>query len=280
VSPHQLLFETWTWRPEIALVAGVALGLHVVRFRLAHPARTAALVGAIAVAGIALMSPIAALARGTLFSAHMLQHMLLALVVPPLVLLAVPPAEGAAGGVERHGVPPPLRWPVALPWVAGVGAMWIWHTPWLCNAAATRDGVRALQSASLLAMGAAFWWPIVGPLRAHRLPELVAVVYLAAACAACTVLGVTIAFSPVEVCSAYGHALDPLGALPLVRRWGLTASVDQQLGGLLMWVPGCTVYAGAILALIARFYRVPHEGLGGTPQRVGHHETIPEEASS
>ncbi len=61
------------------------------------------------------------------------------------------------------------------------------------------------------------------------------------------------------VCSAYGHAADPLGALPLVReRWGLTPAVDQQLGGLLMWVPGCTVYAGAILVLVARFYGAPH----------------------
>jgi cytochrome c oxidase assembly factor CtaG len=46
--------------------------------------------------------------------------------------------------------------------------------------------------------------------------------------------------------------------LPLVRGWGLTPEVDQQLGGLLMWIPGCAAYAGAVLAIVARFYAAPH----------------------
>jgi cytochrome c oxidase assembly factor CtaG len=249
VTTRQLLLETWVWRPEIALAAAAAVSVHVARLRLACPARTAALVAAVFALGIALMSPVAALARGTLFSAHMLQHMLLALVVPPLVLLSVPPTPGKGHPAVPRGVH----------WAAGVGAMWIWHAPSLCNAAATSDAVRALQTASLLAMGAAFWWPILGPRLDRRLSEPAAVAYLFTACAACTVLGVAITFSPVEVCAAYGHAADPLGALPLVReRWGITPAVDQQLGGLLMWVPGCTAYAGAILAVLARFYRAPH----------------------
>jgi cytochrome c oxidase assembly factor CtaG len=201
------------------------------------------------------MSPVAVLARSTLFSAHMLQHMLLALAVPPLVLLAIPrSARGASERDERS-----VRWPWAASWAGGVGAMWIWHAPVLCNAAATSDAVRALQSASLPALGAAFWWPILGPRLEQRLPDAAAVAYLFSACGACTVLGVAIAFSPVEVCAAYGHGIDPLGARALVRGgWGLTPSVDQQLGGLLMWVPGCTAYAVAILALVARFYGAPH----------------------
>jgi cytochrome c oxidase assembly factor CtaG len=138
----------------------------------------------------------------------------------------------------------------------GVGAMWIWHAPLLCNAAATSDAVRAMQNLSLPALGGAFWWPILGPGR--RLPDLSSVLYLFTACAACTVLGVSITFSPVTVCAAYGHGADPLAALPLVRAWGLTPAVDQQIGGLLMWVPGCTVYAGAILAVVGRFYAAPH----------------------
>jgi cytochrome c oxidase assembly factor CtaG len=263
VTTRQLLLEAWIWRPEIALAVATALGVHVARFRLACPARTAALWGSAAALVVALLSPVAALARGTLFSAHMLQHMLLTLVVPPLALLAMPPAAGKAdpGAGGSGTAKTAARWPRAAHWAAGVGAMWIWHAPSLCNAAATRDGVRALQSVSLLAMGAAFWWPILGPRLDRRLSEPAAVAYLFTACAACTVLGVAITFSPVEVCSAYGHSVDPLGALPLVRgRWGLTPSVDQQLGGLLMWVPGCAAYAGAILAVVARFYRAPHDG--------------------
>jgi cytochrome c oxidase assembly factor CtaG len=258
MTTRQLLLDTWTWRPAIALAAAAALGAHFARFRLAHPGRTLALIGGVTALVLALNSPVAALARGTLFCAHMLQHMLLTLIVPLLALLAVPPTtEKASSGATRSAAA--NRWPWAAPWAAGVGAMWIWHAPWLCNAAATSDSVRALQTVSLLVMGGAFWWPILGPRLDQRLPDLGAIAYLFTACGACTVLGVAITFSPVEVCAAYGHSADPLGVLPLVRgTWGLTPSVDQQLGGLLMWVPGCTLYASAILALVARFYRAPH----------------------
>jgi cytochrome c oxidase assembly factor CtaG len=262
MTTWQLLLGTWTWWPELGLAGAAAIGFHLARFRLAHPGRTLALLGAVAGLAIALVSPVAALARGTLFSAHMLQHVLLTLVVPLLALSSIPPSgKGSSGSSRREAT---TRWTWAAPWAAGVGAMWIWHAPSLCNAAATSDSVRALQTVSLLLMGGAFWWPILGPRTDQRLPDLGAVAYLFTACGACTVLGVTIAFSPVEVCSAYGHSVDALGALPLVRgTWGLTPSVDQQLGGLLMWVPGCTVYASAILALVARFYREPH---GGAPE--------------
>lgn len=256
MTTRQLLLEAWTWQPGIVILLVLAIAAHLARFRLAQPTRTVALVGAVAVAVIALMSPIAALARSTLFSAHMLQHMLLALVIPPLVLLALPRTSKGAADDRRGAV---ARWPWAASWAAGVGAMWIWHASALCNAAATSDGVRALQSLSLPALGAAFWWPVLGPRLDQRLSEPAAIAYLFAACAACTVLGVAITFSPVEVCSAYHHSLDPLGLRPLVSgQWGLTPSVDQQLGGLLMWVPGCTAYAAAILALVARYHAAPH----------------------
>jgi cytochrome c oxidase assembly factor CtaG len=254
VTTQQLFFDTWIWRPWVALALAAAIAFHVLRYRFASPARTAALVGAAAVVVIALMSPVAALARSTLFSAHMLQHMLLAQVVPPLVLFAMPRDESP---VERSG--PTARWPWAASWAAGVGAMWIWHAPRLCNAAATTDAVWALQVLSLPVLGAAFWWPILGPRSDRRLADPAAIAYLFTACAACTVLGVAIAFSPVEVCSAYGHSADALGARALVRgQWGLTPPVDQELGGLLMWVPGCTAYAAAILAIVARYYAAPH----------------------
>lgn len=260
MTTRDLILHAWTWRPTLAAIVGAALALHFAWLRLSCPARTLALLGAAAATVLALASPIDALARGTLFSAHMLQHMLLALVAPPLALLSLPAATVAPrpASAPRAG-PPPRRVPVVATWAMGVGAMWLWHAPLLCNAAATSDAVRALQSLSLPVMGAAFWWPILGPRADQRLPDLTAVAYLFTACAACTILGVSIAFSPVAVCAAYGHAADPLGALPLVRgSWGLTPAVDQQLGGLLMWIPGCTVYAAAILAVVGRFYGTPH----------------------
>jgi putative membrane protein len=254
VTTRDLLFHAWTWRPAVATILAAAFVLHFARLRLSLPWRSLALVAAGAAIVLAVASPIDALARGTLFSAHMLQHMLLALVAPPLMLLALPAARNSTHAAIRSG-----RIPAVATWATGVGAMWIWHAPLLCNAAAASDAIRAVQNLSLPAMGLAFWWPILGPSANRRLPEMPAVAYLFTACVACTLLGISITFSPVEVCSAYGHAADRLGALPLVReQWGLTPAVDQQLGGLLMWVPGCTAYAGAILAVVARFYGAPH----------------------
>jgi cytochrome c oxidase assembly factor CtaG len=277
MTTRDLLLHAWTWRPAVALLLAAVFALHFARLRFARPWRSLALGAAASAVAVALASPIDALARGTLFSAHMLQHMLLALVVPPLLLLALPPAPepatatatrrpGAATATTRPEAPlpgatpsAPRRTPAVAFWAMGVGAMWIWHVPSLCNAAATSDAIRAIQNLSLPAMGLAFWWPILGPRADQRLPDLAAVAYLFTACVACTILGISITFSPVTVCSAYGHAADPLGALPLVRgAWGLTPAVDQQLGGLLMWIPGCTAYAAAILVVVGRFYSAPH----------------------
>jgi cytochrome c oxidase assembly factor CtaG len=81
-------------------------------------------------------------------------------------------------------------------------------------------------------------------------------VYLFTACVACTLLGIAITFSPVEVCSVFTHPVDRLGVMPRVRDgWGLTAERDQQIGGLLMWVPACLVYGAAILSVLARIFR-------------------------
>jgi cytochrome c oxidase assembly factor CtaG len=229
------MMTLWKWDPlALALAAGATLAL-------ARRARPAALAAAVAAFLLALASPVATLADGTLFSAHMLQHLLLVLVVPPLLLLAVAPA--AASG--------PRRLPALAAWALGVGAMWLWHAPALCAAAAQSPLVQRVQQGSLLAMGTAFWWPILGPRRIAPLPS---VIYLFGACTACTILGVAVSLSPVAVCPIYASAPDPLG----VRgAWGLTPERDQQLGGLLMWVPGCVVYLIAILAMLRRFYRTP-----------------------
>jgi putative membrane protein len=204
---------------------------------------------AVAVFVLALASPIGVLARGYLFSAHMLQHILLVLVVPPLVLLALP-VRATDSPQSTH---------VArffVPWLLGVGAMWFWHAPTLCDAASRSLMVQRLQTVSLVGMGSAFWWPIVGPRLAQRLSPFGAIVYLFTACAACTVLGILVTFSPVEVCSVYAQPVDRLGVLPLLRdRWGLTPKADQEVGGLLMWVPGCVVYAASILAMYGRYIR-------------------------
>jgi putative membrane protein len=86
-----------------------------------------------------------------------------------------------------------------------------------------------------------------------------AVLYLFSACVACSILGILITFSPVSVCPIYAQqAADRLGILNLVQSsWGITSDKDQQIGGLLMWVPMCLVYLTAIVAQLARWFAHP-----------------------
>ncbi|HEY3821413.1 MAG TPA: cytochrome c oxidase assembly protein [Polyangiaceae bacterium] len=250
----RLLTSCWRLDPlaiAVCVAAAVAYLAPGRRFGVRPLPFVAALLGLL----LALVSPIGELADGYLFSAHMLQHLLLVLVVPPLALLGLAPAlagrsTGRAGRLFR------VR-PV-LPWALGVGAMWLWHEQTLCNAASQSALVHRVQELSLLTMGTAFWWPILAPREESRLPPLGGVAYLFTACVACTLLGVLITFSPVEVCSVFAHPVDRLGVMPLVRDgWGLTVEKDQQVGGLLMWVPACLVYGVGILGVLGRLFHEP-----------------------
>ncbi|MEO7110816.1 MAG: cytochrome c oxidase assembly protein [Polyangiaceae bacterium] len=221
--------------------------------------RTALFATALLFGAIAMVSPVAGLADGYLFSAHMLQHLLLLLVVPPLALMSLNEARPTRA---RSASEFALRHP-AIPWGLGVSAMWLWHEQTLCNAAAQNGLVHGLQEISLLVMGTAFWWPVLAPRAIDRLAPLATILYLFTACIACTMLGVIITFSPVEVCSIFAHPVDRFGVMPVLRNdWGLSAARDQQLGGLLMWVPSCAVYGVAILGAVRRLYREDRHELG------------------
>jgi putative membrane protein len=252
------LMSCWTLDPVAVIGCAAAvlvyrLGSRVRRLRAGVGARALPFAAGLLAFALALLSPVGTLAEGYLFSAHMLQHLMLVLVVPPLVLLAFEPVPGDRTSDEPRAR---VRLAPVVAWGLGVGAMWLWHAPTLCNAASQSAVVHRVQELSLLAMGAAFWWPILAPRTGARLPPLGGVVYLFTACVACTLLGVAVTFSRVEVCSVFAHPVDRLGVMPLVRDgWGLTAERDQQIGGLLMWVPACLVYGAAILAVLARILR-------------------------
>jgi len=137
--------------------------------------------------------------------------------------------------------------------------MWFWHAPALCNAAVASRPVHALQTVSLLVLGSLFWRQILAPREQERLSPPRAIFYLFSACVACSVLGIIITFSPVTVCSIYTmQPNDRLGMLQTIRTgWGVSPERDQQIGGLLMWVPMCLIYLTAILAQLARWFAQP-----------------------
>jgi putative membrane protein len=231
---------SWDWEPSVVIgCAALAIGyLAVVRRRLT---RAPYFLAGVLLLLLDLVSPIDTLADQYLFSAHIVQHFLLALVIPPLMLLGTPAFElRGFDKLERVIGQPPVSW------LLGVGTMLAWHIPVLFNAALASDGLHIFQHLSFLVTGAIFWWPILGPLPDRRLPALAAVSYLFSACVCCSLLGAFLTFAPAGLYPAYLN--------PPAHLWGLDPKSDQQLGGMLMWVPGCFVYLAGILASVARWY--------------------------
>ena len=254
MTTSEFLSHYWTFNPWALGVA--ALGIFVY-FRCARVSSPSARVGwfvfSLTLFLAALCSPIEVLAGHYLFCAHMTQHLLLQLVIPLGCLLSWPVRNRALGDA-----PPRLErwlsqpWPA---WLAGLGGMWIWHIPTMCDAATSSEALSNLQTLSLLFMGAWFWWPVAGPDPRLRLPGLHGIPYLFTACLGCTLLGVLISFTRTPVCSVFLHPPDNPAVLSLIREgWGLTPQVDQEIGGLIMWVPACLVYLLAILSALLRWY--------------------------
>jgi putative membrane protein len=246
----RFLLSAWTWNPAVLFFGAAALAAYICAFRFHR--RIGWFTAGIGVLLLTLLSPLAALADGYLFSAHMVQHILLLLIVPAALLLGLPRSRSLAMR------PPWLGHPL-IGWSAGVGAMWFWHAPSLCNAAASSHAVQAFQTGSLLVLGSLFWRQILAPRDEERLSPPAAVLYLFSACVTCSVLGIIITLSPVAVCPVYSRPpIDRVGMLLTIREgWGLTPECDQQVGGLLMWVPMCLIYLSAICSQIGRWYAEP-----------------------
>jgi putative membrane protein len=217
------------------------------RYNLGPPAgdrRVAAFLAAVVTLVVALLSPLDALGDRYLFSAHMVQHMLLAVVFPPLSLLGIP------GWL----LTPPLRRRPALlvgraltnPFVAFFllsGALYIWHLPPLYDATLTNEALHIFEHLLFLATGVLFWWPVLGPTpELPRLSRPLAVIYLFLACQPMVLLGALLTFAPAPVYLPYVAAprITPLSPL-----------TDQQLGGLIMWLPTNIPY---LLALSVFFF--------------------------
>jgi putative membrane protein len=208
-----------------------------------------------AVLVVALISPLDAVG-GTLLSAHMAQHAILAGLSPPLLLLGAPGVAFAWGlrgvpGFRRlapvwrcfGGVARALSTPMRAAAVHGL-AMWLWHAPTLFGAAVEHEWVHALQHLSFFITAMLFWRAL---LDAHS------VAHAAAAASAAFVtfmhtglLGALITMAP-----------EPLYVVYVGRSesWAIAALADQHLAGLLMWVPLGLPYLVAGLVLTARIVR-------------------------
>lgn len=211
---------------------------------LDHGQARAFAVGAIVLL-LTLQSPLDDLADRYLFSAHMVQHMLLVFVAAPLLL------AGAPGWFLRPLLRRPVVWPLARlatqPLVALVVfnlVFTVYHLPLLYNASLESEPLHALMHVLFIGTAILTWWPLLSPLPdLPRLSYPLRMLYVCAQVVLSQPVGalVTLASEPL-----YGHYV----AAP--RIIGLTALEDQQVGGLLMWV-GSPLFFFAVLTVI--FFR-------------------------
>jgi putative membrane protein len=197
----------------------------------------AGVVAALLLIWIAMGSPLATLHHASL-TAHMLQHLLLMSVAPPLVWLYLP------------AIPTPQRWRKiqtamthpALCWWAATIVLVAWHVPDLFTLAMESRAWHVVQQTSFLIAGLLFWWPVIRPWRiAAGTPSWSMVLYLFLATLPCDVLGAFLVFSDRVAYPVY---------LSMPRHSMLSALDDQQLAGSLMWTVVTIIYlaAGAILS--------------------------------
>ena len=186
----------------------------------------------------------------------MVQHLLLVQIVPPLLLLGIPPElykrlfrYRAVRATERV-----LGQPV-LAFLIGFAGLWISHLPPLYDGALHNEYIHIGQHMIFLISATIFWWVILAPAQYRRLSPLPAMLYLFGATVSCIVLGIILTFAKVGIYPTYLHPADPLGILPLIQdEWGLTPAVDQQVGGVIMWIAGSLAYLVAIFGVMARWY--------------------------
>lgn len=252
----ELLKAGWDWEPSVVGGAPMLLGGYLAAVRFRRDRKTLLFAAGVVVMFLALVSPLDVLSDNYLFSAHMLQHILLDLMAPLLFVLGLPEP------LLRHL----LRWtpvercerflrPPVVAWLLGVGALWLWHLPALYDATLKSENVHIVEHVMFLVTGTIFWWPVFTPLTERRMPPWLAMAYLGLATVANGLLGILFALSTTPFYAPYAHPHDALGALALIRnQWGLSQLVDQQLGGACMWVLGSLIFLSAIIAVLARWY--------------------------
>jgi putative membrane protein len=249
----------WSFEPWIVALLLVSLALYArgVRALWGRAGRgrgitrgdVACFYGGWAVLVVALVSPVDALGA-ELFSAHMLQHELLMVVAAPLFVLARP-LEAWAWALPRAwttGVAAFARRPAAQAtwrgltepvgaWLFHALVLWSWHIPVLFESALRNEGVHALQHSMFLGSALCFWW---SALRPRAKPQGVALASLFTTMLHTGALGALLTFGSRPWYPAY----------EATERFGLTLLEDQQLGGLLMWIPGGLAYliAGLFIA--------------------------------
>lgn len=240
----------WNLNPWISLSLFLAAYLYVTGLqrwpRPSHPVngwQRASFFAGLLVFFLALESPIDPLAEH-LFAVHQVQHMMLRMLGPLLVLLGAPLTpmlRGLPPSVLKGVVRPLVRNPIVRrgydlltnPVVTSVlflATMYVWQVPGPHNLGLRHRWVHEVMHFNMWITGLLFWWLVIDP-KPHRsrLHYGLRVLYLGLVVIPNTVLGAGITFARHRIYEGYGQ---------VGQHWNLDPMTDQQLGGLLLWVPG------------------------------------------
>jgi len=271
MTTYQLLTSTWNIEAWVVVLCVILLSIYTYVIRGNFTKSSILYIAGVALLFLTLVSPISMLGKSYLLSANMVQHITLLLIVPLLLLHGIPAStiENALKHEAFRKFASIIGHP-AIAWFFGVGAMWIWHLPSLHGAVLRNENLYIFQQISFIIFGTIFWWPVFSPIDRYRLQPLISTLYLSAACLGCTILGIVITFASVGLYASYVNPIDSLGILSYIRNdLCLTPSVDQQIGGLMMWVPGCLIYLFASMLTIIRWFKSPEEDLISVTQSGG-----------
>jgi putative membrane protein len=278
-APHDL----WVaWNLDPVLLGGFLLAVWAYRRgqtggprRDIDTWRARCFTGALLSLGVALLSPLDALS-GALASAHMVQHLLLVLVAAPLLALSAPSStilrgsplamRRASGRWRRrlrltHATLRPLRHP-ATAWLLQVGALWFWHAAVPYDAALGSEPLHILEHASFLVTAVLFWHTVIGTRSPERVSNGLGALLVFAMAMQSVFLSLLLTFARTPWYSGYATTTTP---------WGLDPLTDQQLAGVIMWIPAGAVYLVTALTLLVTWIRATepddHGAVARTPSR-------------
>jgi putative membrane protein len=271
----------WSWSLHPSVIIGTGLlgalyfyGIGPYRRRHGHPPaspwQVLSFSGALLVLLLVLNGPVHDLSDYYLFSMHMVQHLVLTLIFPPLLLAGIPTwllrpllLQPGVLGLGRF-----LTRPVVAAVLFSISIA-VWHLPFFYDLMMRSHEVHIATHLLFMVTATLMWWPVMGPApELPRLPSGVAMLYLFLVGIPMQIVAALITFADQVLYPWYSVA---------PRTWGLSPLDDQQLGGLLMWIPGNLWLFGAIGVLFFRWAR-EDEQLSvrtGLPPYRGKHETHP-----
>ncbi len=252
----------WDWQPSVLIGTAFVIAAYVYAVgplrRKYHLAEGVKLSQAVAfllgvdIIFFALFSPLDYIGDRYLFSVHMVQHLLLSLVGPVLMVIGTP--GWLIQPLLRHRLILKIGKLLTSPFVAFTllnADLFLWHAPALYDLTLANDTIHLLEHLTFIVFGVIFWWPVFSPLE-EGLPRLEGgrrILYLFLAGMPMTLLGAGLTFA------------SPLYApyINAPRLWGLSPATDQQLGGLIMWIPSNLLYIVIMSGLFIRWLQQQEE---------------------